>query len=353
MSNISKVLAEKKNLWAEQVKAKYKCLHFAGDDVLPEDDEEFFSDYLKFHLSFLIEAIEENKPEIFINYVKWVNVTFQARNVPVLKLISGFENIDLAARDIFTEEIYLLVGFYINKGIKVLKTVPEGFETHLLPENPLFYEATEFLNLLLSGNRNEAQLLVNRLLDEKNTIISIYENIFKNCLYEIGLLWQTNKITVAHEHYFTAAVQSIMATMYPSIFATKRKGAKMLACTISVSLHEMGIRMMTDYFELDGWDTCYLGANVPNNSIIAAIKEQKPDILAISVAMAFQLSKAKTLISKIRAETELKNLKIIVGGYPFIQFPEMSVKIGADGTAKNGPEAVLLANNLLIEEYIR
>lgn len=124
----------------------------------------------------------------------------------------------------------------------------------------------------------------------------------------------------------------------------------MLACTISGDMHEMGIRMVSDFFELDGWDTFYMGANMPDANIITAIKDQRADVLALSVTMPFHISKAKNLISKIKSDDALSTLKIIVGGYPFSLAPGLCNHIGADGYARNAKEAIVLANQMIFPQ---
>ncbi|MDZ7776615.1 MAG: hypothetical protein U5L09_13885 [Bacteroidales bacterium] len=54
-----------------------------------------------------------------------------------------------------------------------------------------------------------------------------------------------------------------MSQLYPYIFNSQRVGKSMVAATVGGELHEMGIRMVADFFEMEGWDTWYLGANAP------------------------------------------------------------------------------------------
>src|SRR5690606_1855997 len=112
-----------------------------------------------------------------------------------------------------------------------------------------------------------------------------YQHIFQPSQYEVGRLWQCNKITVAHEHYCTAATQLIMSGLYSYIFSADRIGKTLVACSISGELHELGIRMVTDFFEMDGWDTYYLGASMPDRQLIEALIEHNADVLAISVTL--------------------------------------------------------------------
>ncbi|HEY5309978.1 MAG TPA: cobalamin B12-binding domain-containing protein, partial [Casimicrobiaceae bacterium] len=51
---------------------------------------------------------------------------------------------------------------------------------------------------------------------------------------------------------------------------------------VSGDLHELGARMVADFFEMEGWDSYYTGANTPTGGVVQAIVERRPDVLAIS-----------------------------------------------------------------------
>jgi methanogenic corrinoid protein MtbC1 len=139
----------------------------------------------------------------------------------------------------------------------------------------------------------------------------------------------------------------IMSTLYPLIFTAGKKTYKMVGCTVAEGLHELGVRMVSDFFEMEGWDTYYMGSSMPDANVISAVKEQNANLLAISVTMPFHINRLETLINKIRADIHLGNLKIIVGGHPFNQVPDLWMRVGADGWAKNAREAVVLGTQLV------
>ncbi|MEJ7769333.1 MAG: cobalamin-dependent protein [Chitinophagaceae bacterium] len=130
-----------------------------------------------------------------------------------------------------------------------------------------------------------------------------------------------------------------------------KKTATMVACTVSGNLHELGIRMVADLFEIDGWNTYYLGANMPDNHIISALKENKADLLAISASMPDQVTIAAVIIKKIRNDASLNRIKVLVGGYPFNQIQDLWKKIGADGYMNTAKEAIELANKMMLPNY--
>ena len=63
---------------------------------------------------------------------------------------------------------------------------------------------------------------------------------------------------MAQEHYCTAATQLIMSQLYPYIFTTGKNGRVLVGTCVSGDLHEIGVRMVSDFFEMEGWDTFYL-----------------------------------------------------------------------------------------------
>lgn len=224
--------------------------------------------------------------------------------------------------------------------------VPEE-RSFLLPDQPFSSEAKSYLQNLLNGDRNQAALLIDELVEKQVSIADIYEHIFQATQYEVGALWQRNEITVAHEHYCTAATQLIMSRLYPKIFSGERNGLKMIACSVANELHEIGIRMVSDFFEMDGWDTYYLGSNIPEAELIKSIRENDANLLAISVTLPIHISRVESIIRNIRNSPDLKNLKIMTGGYPFRVIPGLTEKVGADATAINARQAIIKANEIV------
>lgn len=300
-----------------------------------------------FHLNFLAEALTMQLPEMYANYILWAESMLKSRNIPDTDLINNLDFVQIAIHEILGSEFSNVTKDYINNAREKLLEKKEEVRSFITGENPLKEEVTMYLDFLLNGKRQEANQLISDLISKETSIKDIYQHIFQISQYEIGRLWQCNKITVAHEHYCTAATQQIMSGLYSHIFSMNRNGKTLVACSISGELHELGIRMVTDFFEMDGWDTYYLGANMPDNHLSEVLKEYKADILALSVTLPTHVSKSVALIDNLKNKDEFKNLKIMVGGYPFITNPNLWKKVGADAFAQNADDAIKKANELI------
>ena len=185
----------------------------------------------------------------------------------------------------------------------------------------------------MDGNRKKATDFILKLADDGMPLNKIYIDIFQNSQYEIGRLWEENKVSVAQEHYCTATTQMIMSMLYPRLFSTERIHKNVVATCVGSELHEIGIRMVADFFEMNGWNSYYIGANTPTNAILESIEMNKADILALSVTLTPHINRAKEIILEVKKVHP--NVKVMVGGYPFIQDSELWKKIGADSVASS------------------
>lgn len=212
---------------------------------------------------------------------------------------------------------------------------------------PLDMLAKEYMAFLLAGNRHKAGQRILEAVQGGVLVRDIYLHVFQPTLYEIGRLWQRNEISVAEEHFFTAATQLVMSQLYPYIFASQRKEKSMMAACVGDELHEVGVRMVADFFEMDGWNTWYLGANVPSEAILQSITTNKPDVLALSATMSYHARHVQELIAQVRTVPGGEQVAVLVGGWCFRMAPDLWKEVGADGFASDAGGATLEAERAL------
>jgi methylmalonyl-CoA mutase cobalamin-binding domain/chain len=120
----------------------------------------------------------------------------------------------------------------------------------------------------------------------------------------------------------------------------------MVVTCVGGELHEIGARMVADFFEMDGWDTYFLGANTPLEGVLRAIAERDAEVLAISATMTFHIDKVSSLIAEVRRAGLDARTKILVGGYPFNISPNLWQSVGADAYALDAQQALSAAEGL-------
>jgi len=304
-------------------------------------------DDVRYHLLYLAEAVGADAPGLFAAYASWAKVLFAGLGIPAGELGDSL----ILLRDLIAErvggEAARRAAACVDSAVAALPFVGTAPPTLIDPDAPYADLACAFLDALVAGDRRRATAMVMARVDDGMTVRDAYLHVFQPVLREIGRLWQTGRISVAHEHFATAATQAVMSMLYPRIFAAERCGRSMVATCVSGELHEIGIRMVADFFEMAGWDSYYLGANAPTRSIARAMVERDAQVLAISATITPHVGTVAELVRAVRAEMGERPLRIIVGGYPFLLEPDLWRVVGADGTALDAEGAVELAERLL------
>lgn len=206
-------------------------------------------------------------------------------------------------------------------------------------ENGKYVEINKkYLDLMLKNDTRSAIQTIQEAAASGIKLPEIYMDILQEVMVEVGNLWHKNVITVDREHYCTTTTQSALTHFYPEIFSKPRNGYRVLTCCVGSELHEMGIRMVSDLFEYRGWDSIYLGAAVPKDAVLNAIRENQPDLVALSVTMPLHLPICHELVEAIREE--FGDLKIAVGGRAFQFTNQLWKKWNIDVYAENAKQTV-------------
>lgn len=305
-------------------------------------------DDVRANLNFLASSLKVAQVKIYTNYMGWLAKLMKHIHIEPEVMEAHFLLTEKILVEFFGQESKSILSHYIRRGL----------ETYLKKE------ATEEMSESWIGNDQSKVLLSHLLKYEKNFALSyvmeqakggvplkeIYLETLQPTLYQIGELWQQKKISVAQEHYCTAVIQHVISMLYPFLFRDRKiNGKKMTAVCAYGELHEIGIRMVADFFEMDGWDTHYLGASVPMEGVLSHLKEIRPDLLAISATIATNLDFVDHLINKIQDDESEFNPVILLGGRAFGQDEELAARIGGHGFARNAQEAVVMGNRLIEE----
>jgi methanogenic corrinoid protein MtbC1 len=203
----------------------------------------------------------------------------------------------------------------------------------------------QYVDLLRNAERRAAIDLVLRAADE-HPVEQIYTGLLQEAQYEVGRLWEANEISVAQEHYSTAVTQLVMSLLYPRICDTPKTRGAFVGVCVEGELHEVGIRMVCDLFELRGWQSSYLGSSMPPADLLRFIEQKRPDVIGISAIYEANVESARQLIVQLRSIGP-SGVTILAGGRPFLGQPELWREIGADGSAADAAASVEIAESLL------
>ena len=162
-------------------------------------------------------------------------------------------------------------------------------------------------------------LVLDAVSSTRITIPDLYVSVLGPFLAHVGSSWSHGTESVWEEHLASHVVLTIVEALYPAVL---REAAEAPATGRTVLLacpprerHEIGLRMLSDRFELAGWSVTNLGADTPLADIIAAALATRAELVALSVSTVYERVELRCFIDSLRSA--LPGVRIVVGGPAF------------------------------------
>jgi len=197
----------------------------------------------------------------------------------------------------------------------------------------------EFLMYLEEENRQQCvTFALSRLSNNEIDLVTLYGEVLAPSMRERFCKAKHKEICVWEEHVRSSIVRTVIECCYPHVikerddrYRSGKLGRVIVFCPAE-EYHELGARMVSDFFTLSGFDAVFVGANTPQVEIMGAISYVKPKYVAISVTNYYNLVAARRTVQKMGEvrETGGTDFKIIVGGQAFGRNPNMDKEMGAD-----------------------
>lgn len=102
-------------------------------------------------------------------------------------------------------------------------------------------------------------------------------------LEAVGEGWLRGEMSIASEHFITAAVRQRLAAMIQAT-APPSGPLGLLACAPD-DYHEIGALSATYLYARQGWAVTYLGANLPVEEFARAVERTRPELVGLSVVL--------------------------------------------------------------------
>ncbi|WP_016987971.1 MerR family transcriptional regulator [Flavobacterium sp. ACAM 123] len=106
-------------------------------------------------------------------------------------------------------------------------------------------------------------------LTEEKTFKEIFHQVFIPLLAELGLLWQTDTITPAHEHFITYLIkQKVLLNTEKLQLVKPVKLEKVFVLSLPMNeIHELGLMYLNYEILSRGYKTIYLGESMPIDNL--------------------------------------------------------------------------------------
>lgn len=294
----------------------------------------------------LAAALTAAEPRLFVSRVVWTGKAFRARHqdeslvresLRSLRQVLG-ERLPEPARDAPLD--------YLDQALAALEQPAPPDGPALDPARPADRLALRYLQKVLEGDVAGAVNEVVGAVRDGFDVRAAYLEVLLPAQREVGRLWHLGEVNVAEEHLVTSTTQRCMAVLSGNAPAVTPNGRTAIVAAVATNAHDIGLRAVADLYQLAGWRTIFLGADVPIDDLPAMLNYFQADLLLLGATLATQVPRVQQAIAAVRADAE-RPVKVIVGGAAFDEASGVWQAVGADAYAGRVDEAVNLGARLV------
>ena len=162
----------------------------------------------------------------------------------------------------------------------------------------------------------------------------------------VGAEFKTGKKFVPEVLLSARTMQTSLDLLKPLLAEKGLKMAgKVVLGTVKGDLHDIGKNLVGMLLEGSGFEVVDLGKDVTPEKFVEAVKQQQPQIVAMSALLTTTMRSMGHTITMLKEAGVRDGLYIMVGGAPVTA--DFARQIGADAYASNAPAAAEMAKKVV------
>lgn len=207
----------------------------------------------------------------------------------------------------------------------------------------------EIVKAVFEGDEPKTLELVKKAMAEGVRAQDIVDKGLVKGLHECGAGYEAGEKFIPEMLMSAEAMKSAMAVLKPHLVAGETStGGKVVLATVEGDVHDIGLELVATMLGSAGFEVNFMGPDVETSRIIAAVKQDQPQLLGLSALLTNTMDMMPVIIKKLEQEGLRNSLKVIIGGAPVSQ--DFADLIGADGYAYDAAAAVPVAKKLVSQD---
>jgi MerR family transcriptional regulator, light-induced transcriptional regulator len=225
----------------------------------------------------------------------------------------------------------------------------------LVPQIPSGLEVTAFVTQIIESSDAQIAKAIAGLRDRGVSVEALYLELFGPTARRLGEMWEEDTCDFSTVTVALGRLQRLLRDLSPAFGAEVEHppmGRRALFVQPRDEQHSFGLSMVAEFFRRDGWDVIGgVGGAVAHPAV--KVSDEWVDVVGFSVGTDSRLAWLRDTIAAVRQASRNPNLAVLVGGPPFMAHPEWATECGADGTARSGKDAPVVAERLLSRGVLR
>ncbi len=199
-----------------------------------------------------------------------------------------------------------------------------------------------FEEALLSINRLEAAKII-AAASHQMAPLEIVDSVIAKALDSIGESWDKGDIALAQVYMSGRICEELVDRLLPP-GDPRRTDQPPMAIAVLDDYHMLGKRIVYSVMRAAGFELRDYG-RVTVAEAIARARADGLRLLLISTLMLHSALHVRDLVDGLKAER--LDVRVVVGGAPFIFDPQLWLEVGADAMGRNAAEAAEIVRNAL------
>jgi methanogenic corrinoid protein MtbC1 len=164
---------------------------------------------------------------------------------------------------------------------------------------------------------------------------------------EVGRRMQCHEFFIPEVLMSARTMQACAGVLRPLIVQdpSMQPLGKVIACTVAGDLHDVGKNLVCLMLEGAGFGIVDLGNDCSAERVVAAVREHRPDVLALSAMLTTTMLNMRQVLDALRAAGLRDGVHVMVGGAPVDA--NFAREIGADFYGDDAPGASAHARRLV------
>ena len=187
----------------------------------------------------------------------------------------------------------------------------------------------QLINLVINGKTVDTEIRVQELLNQGILASDIMHKALIPAMDKVGELFQNGEYYLPEMLMAARAMQQGLKVLKPIMAQGNAASAgKAVIGTVKGDLHDIGKNLVGISLEGAGFEVIDLGADVPIEKFVAAIREHKPKVVGLSALLTTTMLAMRDIIAALNQAGLRQDVKVMVGGAPITL--KFAAEIGAD-----------------------
>ncbi|MFT7486307.1 MAG: hypothetical protein ACI9F9_002162, partial [Candidatus Paceibacteria bacterium] len=244
-----------------------------GTRLVEEFGFQSLVDEVEGRIQCLAEALATGCSKVFVRDTCWLAGLHASREVPPTLLTELLTHLKAELLANLPDQDGLFAGDYLQAALDGSHPSSDVQPVPVDDPNPQADCLGRFLLAVLEGKPAVAEQIINEAIVSDVSISDLHHLVLTPAQRELGDMWHKGEISIAEEHLGSRIVERALVTLRTHMPIAASTDKRVLLASVPGNLHDIGLHVVADQFEMHGWTPVFLGANMPIDDLALAVRQ--------------------------------------------------------------------------------